>query len=436
MSSSETFKTPVPANLLPECWNQDERMKSLYAPFRNRAVNPEDWNSKYKFWNQFIKTWSNYYACCSFTLTDLNTNFKRNGCSALCLSTVLQELYRNGEVILESDFLKEPSNSWAGWTVDMLVRKPISWSFSKLVNYMTEPVIDPGTKYVHLATVKELAEVVLSTIDNKKENTLQPLSELLKNCREKSGNNKITENNLKLALIWLRNTKRATFRDCQDDDKNEMLVKIAHKNVEQITDIDEGIHKLHQQELMLIKNVEQLERERNEVIEKAKSSLAGGLKQVAKSFLRKKHELDKCLEKRSNALHNVQRLLVRINDARYDTDTLAAYKAGCNALKKFEDTGLTEDNVVDTMDNMAEVLDELKEVQSVMAQPISTTSESDSELEKELADILALDDNNDFEKSFDKTFDSAQLPNLSALGLQDVSLPKNTFTKELHPSQT
>ena len=86
--------TLLPADKLPECWNQDDRMKSLFAPFRNRSVNPEDWNSKYKFWNQLIKSWCNYHARCSFNLTDLNANFKRNGCTALCLPTVLQELYR------------------------------------------------------------------------------------------------------------------------------------------------------------------------------------------------------------------------------------------------------------------------------------------------------------------------------------------------------
>ena len=258
--------------------------------------------------------------------------------------------------MLESDFMKEPSATWTGWTIDIFVKKPISWSFSKLKSYVSEPVIDNDVKYIHLATVKELGELILSTMDNKKENTLLSLSELTKSCKEKSGNDRITESNIKLALIWLRHTRKAAFRDCQEDNKQDLLVKVSPKGAEQVTEVDEGIHKLTQQETMLIKNIEQLEIERNEVILKAKSSLASGLRQVAKSFLRKKHELDKCIEKRSAALQNVERLLSRIHDARYDTDTLAAYKAGCNALKKFEDTGLTENNVQDTMDDMHEVI--------------------------------------------------------------------------------
>ncbi|XP_031787382.1 charged multivesicular body protein 7 [Nasonia vitripennis] len=440
MSGKETLSptTPLPLDQLPECWNQDERMKSLFAPFRNRSANPEDWNSKYKFWNQLIKTWTSYHARCSFSLTDLTANLKRNGCSALCLPTVLEELYKNGEVIPESDFMKEPSSTWTGWTIDLFVKKPVSWSFSKLKSYVSEPVIDNNMKYIHLPTVKELGELILSIVDTKKENTLLSLSELTKSCIAKSGNTRITESNIRLALIWLRHNKKAAFRDCIKDDKHDLLVKISPRAAEQVTEVDEGLHKLTQQESMLIKNIEQLETERNEVILKAKSSLASGLRQVAKSFLRKKHELDKCIEKRSAALQNTQRLLARIHDARYDTDTLAAYKAGCNALKKFEDTGLTEDNVQDTMDDMTEILDELNEVQSAMTQPV-TSNESDAELEKELAEIMgtAWNDSADADKSKNQSFNSAELPDLSELDLLDIPAPKNKVSiKPTQPSQT
>lgn len=257
--------------------------------------------------------------------------------------------------MLESDFMKEPSKTWTGWTVDIFVKKPISWSFSKVKSYISEPVTDTNQTYIHLATVKELGELVLSVIDKKKENTLLSLSEVTKYCIEKSSNKRITEANVRLALVWLRNNRKATFKNCQDNGKDDLLVKISPNEVEEVSEVDEGVHKLTQQEQMLIKDIEQLEKERNEVTLKAKSSVAQGLRSVAKSFLRKKKELDSCIEKRSAALQNVQRLLTRIHDARYDTNTLAAYKAGFNALKKFEDTGLTENNAVETMDNMAEV---------------------------------------------------------------------------------
>lgn len=205
-----------------------------------------------------------------------------------------------------------------------------------------------------MATVKGLAEIILSTIDSKKENVLLPISELTRACIEKSGNNRITESNIKLALIYLRHSRKASFRE-SGSDSNNLLVKVSPGIVEQVTEADEGVHKLIEQESMLIQNLEQLELERKEVMNKAKSSLNNGLKEVAKSHLRKKHEIDKTIEKRSSALLNVQTLLSRIHDARSATDTLQAYKAGYNVLKKYEDTGLTEAHVHDTMDNVHDV---------------------------------------------------------------------------------
>lgn len=60
-------------------------------------------------------------------------------------------------------------------------------------------------------------------------------------------------------------------------------------------------------------------------------------------------------------------------------------------------------------------MDELKDVEIAMAQPITSNSDSDAELEKELADILASDDfDND---DLDKSLQSLNLPNLSKLDL-------------------
>lgn len=85
---------PLPADKMPECWSQDERMNSLYAPFRAKSVNPQDWNSKQKFWQGFIMDYLKNKVKCSFSTAELNVAFKRNGCSPLCLPSVVEELMR------------------------------------------------------------------------------------------------------------------------------------------------------------------------------------------------------------------------------------------------------------------------------------------------------------------------------------------------------
>ena len=86
--------SPLPENKMPECWKQDDRMNALFADFRNRSVNPQDWSSKYKFWHEIISKLMDHYKCCSFSISELNVSFKRNGRVPVCLPTVIQEMYR------------------------------------------------------------------------------------------------------------------------------------------------------------------------------------------------------------------------------------------------------------------------------------------------------------------------------------------------------
>lgn len=84
----------LPAEKLPECWSQEERMNALFSPFRSKSANPQDWISKYKFWHNLIYEWLEYTMQCSFSINDLNEAFKRRGCTPLCLVTVIEELLR------------------------------------------------------------------------------------------------------------------------------------------------------------------------------------------------------------------------------------------------------------------------------------------------------------------------------------------------------
>lgn len=96
MESKEDLNSslPLPADKMPECWSQDERMNSLFAQFRAKSVNPQDWNSKQKFWQGFIMDYLKSKMKCSFSIAEFNAAFKRNGCSPLCLPNVVEELMR------------------------------------------------------------------------------------------------------------------------------------------------------------------------------------------------------------------------------------------------------------------------------------------------------------------------------------------------------
>lgn len=85
---------PLPKEKMPECWNQEERMSSLFSPFRSRSANSQDWISKYKFWHNLIYEWLQHNMQCSFSILDINRAFKRKGCTPHCIVTVIEELLR------------------------------------------------------------------------------------------------------------------------------------------------------------------------------------------------------------------------------------------------------------------------------------------------------------------------------------------------------
>lgn len=74
----------------PECWKDETRMNALFAPFRDREVNPIFYDVKMKFWKDLIKE-----ACSNtgyFTVQDLSAAFTRNRRIPYCTSNVVKDL--------------------------------------------------------------------------------------------------------------------------------------------------------------------------------------------------------------------------------------------------------------------------------------------------------------------------------------------------------
>lgn len=378
---------PLPAERMPKCWYEEERISSLFAPFRSKSANPQDWVSKYKFWKNLIYEWLDYNKRSTFSVADLNDAFKRNGCTPLCLITVVEELVRNNEIIPEIDFLKEPCESWTAWSIDLFVKKPISWSFSKFKSYIVTNELNKDAGYVHLQVVKEIGNALLPILAEKKESILIPFSDIVKSCKSKIGDN-MPENTVMLALLWLRRERKVIFKSSENE--GELLVKIAGHSSDSVTEVDEGLYKLIKQEGELVKEIEQMEGEKVKLIDAAKSSLAKGLRQVAKTHLRKKRELENVIEKRSRNLDNIQSLISTIQSTHTNTAVLSAYKTGSNVLKKLNESGLTELNVGDVMDDLAVALEEQKEVESMLTDPLAI-NESNIDLEEELAELMKLE---------------------------------------------
>ncbi|KAK9308660.1 hypothetical protein QLX08_001494 [Tetragonisca angustula] len=425
---------PLPSDKMPKCWNEEERISALFSPFRSKSANPQDWISKYKFWQNLIYEWLKHTKRISFSITDLNSAFKRRGCTPLCLATVVEELLRTNEIIPEIEFLKEPCESWTAWSIDIFIKKPLTWSFSKVKSYVGNNE-NKETKYIHLEIVKEFGDILLSFLEKKREHILVPFSELAKSCKSEIDKN-ISDNTIMLILIWLRHQKKVVFRSSESE--NELLIKIVMHSSDSITEIEEGLYKLMKQENELIKEIELMEKEKINVINETKSYLTKGLRQVAKTYLKKKKELENTIEKRAQTLDNIQSLITSIQNTHTNTTVLSAYKTGSNVLKKLNKSYLSESNVTDVVDDLLEALEEQKEVQFTLSESFKT-DDSNADLEAELAELMKSDENilpsvpnSELSPAIDEL--QKELKNLCVEeALSDVpsELPKKVYSKKI-----
>ncbi|XP_053979995.1 charged multivesicular body protein 7 [Hylaeus volcanicus] len=378
----------LPPDKMPKCWNEEERMNALFSPFRSKSANPQDWTSKYKFWQNLIYEWLKHNMQSSFSIADLNVAFKRKGCTPLCLTSVVEELLRNGEIIPETEFLKEPCDSWTSWSIDIFVKRPFVWSFSKVKSYVVSNEINKETRYIHLQIISELAETIFFILKDEKENLLVPFSEVLKSCKSKMNKN-ISDNTVMLVLIWLRRKKKVVFTN--NINENELLIKIAVHSSDNITEIEEALYKLEKQENELVNEIHLMEEKKIDIINQSKSYLAKGLRQMAKTHLRKKFELENTIEKRVQTLENIRSLVLSIQNTHTNTAVLSAYKTGSDVLKKLNESDISESNVKDIMDNLSEALEEQNEVQLMLSENLKNDI-SDIDLEQELEELMKLDE--------------------------------------------
>jgi charged multivesicular body protein 7 len=135
------------------------------------------------------------------------------------------------------------------------------------------------------------------------------------------------------------------------------LVKVGEQNkLVPISEVDITAYTLEQNEKLLVKSVEELEDQVALCLMEVKTHLLKGHRQLAKTCLKRKHEIEKRLTHKANALHNIQVLLERIKDVHTDAGVWRSYKQAISAFNStIQETGLTEDSVEDTMNKLADV---------------------------------------------------------------------------------
>ncbi|XP_072376235.1 charged multivesicular body protein 7 [Diabrotica undecimpunctata] len=375
---------------LPECLQDENRLNVLFAPIRNRSVNPKDWDNKISSWKTIIKAYCDSNDIYTFTLSSLNAVFVRNGRPPSCLSEVLSEMERIGDIQPLEVFLKKNNHSWTGWATDLLVKRPFIWSFNKVKSSMFTQDKSQQSMVI-LEVIKSKCDQLLKSVPDNFKNKLISLKDIL-DILNKSPT---YIDDVKLILHYMSNNNLVDITHLTSKNENELettLIKFTDgsKN-NSISELDIGIYTLEQNEKVVLKGIEEMEDTIEKCTQEAKMHLAKNHRQMAKSCLRKKHGLEKSLEKKANALHNIQTLLHQIHETHSNAHVWESYKNVLSAFNyTFKETGLSEETIDDTMIKLGEVLDKNEDIQSALSRP--THEFDEAELEEELADLLKEDE--------------------------------------------
>nr|CAI5834033.1 unnamed protein product [Callosobruchus analis] len=411
----------IPHDKLPDFCKDEQRINVLFAPLRSRKVNPKDWETKIAHWKIFIRTYCETNKVYSFTLSSLSNIFIRNGRPPMCLKEVLDDMKYNGEIQLIEVFLRKNSSTWSGWATDILIKRPLSWSYNKLKESISPCNVEEN--YVHLELVKSQSTELLQRIPEKLKNRVINLRQLINLL----GNNDNVEN-IKLLLHYLESTQQILVTVNNEKDHLEsLLIKFGDgEKASPISDTDIGIYTLEKNEKILTEQLETLEDEVEHIVNEAKMHINKKHQQMAKNLLRKKHEVEKRIQKKSNALLNVQAILENLKDTNTNADVLKAYK---NAVAAFNNSihhqGMSEDAVEDTMLELGDMIEIQGNIQSVLATRPAAEDSNDEDLEQELAELL-------LETPDDNSPDGGEMTDITeqmtALDLNLPSVPDQDIT--------
>jgi len=364
-------------------WGDDQRMDVMFAPLRNKEVNPESWKSKIDFWIDLVFQWCEHNKTCIVDVEMLKRAFTRKGRTPHCIPEVLSEAMNSGAVcsILRYRQAIKPRSTWAQWAAG-LMRNSLH---SSLVG---DPAVAPGTKYVVTGVADALQTELLQKIivTAKEKSGILTLKQSLYITENQM--NVIVEEKDRYLLDFLIEKGKLASSDIGAV-KMFKIVETADSYVE-FDEVDGGIIQLSQTVDSLEREIFEGEKEIRHHEIKIKEKLKSGVRVSAKALLVNKKHVEKRVN--SKVIHkiNAETLLDQIKGAESNKSVIEAYKSGLAALK--EALGdVSEDIIDETMSDMAETVKKNENLSTALSNGVEHTrgiTMDDEDLEEELGALV------------------------------------------------
>lgn len=267
---------------LPECLKDENRINVLFAPTRSRSVNPKDWDNKISSWKNIIKVYCDTNDVYTFTFLSLNKAFIRNGRPPSCLSDVLNEMKKSGEIQSLDEFLTKSPRTWSGWATNVFVKRPFAWSYNKLKNsvYTTDT---KEQQLVHLEVIISKCNDLINSIPDNYKKKLISLKELLNILNKDSTN----VEDIKLLLHYMSNQNLIDITYLNNNKQTELettLIKFCVGESGLITELDIGVYTLEKNEKIILKSIEEMEDNIQSCIKEAKMHLSKNHRQMVSNL--------------------------------------------------------------------------------------------------------------------------------------------------------
>ncbi|CAG8449183.1 6256_t:CDS:2 [Ambispora gerdemannii] len=388
---------------------------------------------------------------------DLDNNAILSPPTMTALNLVIQELCERNELIRVDRFKALYTQSWASWIVSSIILGPIWWSYERVITGVkSEP--GPG-KYVVMSTLAEAAERISKHHAKIAIHGITDNLYTLSSFKEQYGEAAMpgitfSDTDWDILLTFLEYDRQMLIARAWDKEglghKNEVAIKfratddLTRNKLEISATLEHGVLNIKATSEALHKQIQNLENRVEVLGERVNNYLRRQQKTSAKLALKQKKEIEKILDKRIDSLHTLESILMKMQESVTQREIMKAFDVGATTLQNvLSRSGVTFDSVQDTMDKLEDVLMAQNEIDEALTTAnktiLTSTSEDDDELERELANLQRLENIKEIPKARKEQKDvelleiEQKISQLNMLPAPSKNIPTNTEETEGTP---